>query len=185
MRYIDLKNKMKWILCFCILLFVSSCFFGGIKNPGKVRAYVPGQIKTDKGSYGVGILPNTWRQKHVGRYKALVLYNESYQSTIESDAFCDRSFDDASLKVLTNHLHVGISEQKIKKETNLMLDGRGAFRSVISGKVDGVEVVLDSVVIKKDNCLFDFVLISIPGEYSRALSDFENFFGGFRYYGDI
>ncbi len=178
------SKKIKYfILVTCLLL--PACFFGGIKNPGKVRAYTPGEVKTDKGSYGVGPLPSSWRQKQVGNYKVLVLYNDAYQSSIETDAFCDRSFDDASLKVLTNHLHAGITDKKTKSENPMMLDSRGAFRSVVSGKVDGVEVILDSVVVKKDNCLFDFVLISKPSKYSSALPDFENFFGGFRYLGDI
>lgn len=164
---------------------LSACFLSGPANPGKVRGYAPGMVKTDKGFYGVGPLPSTWKRSQVGKYKVLVFYNDAYQSSIETDAFCDHSFDDASLKVLTSHLHAGLSKAKTKSESPLMLDARGALRSIASGTVDGVEMMMDSVVIKKDNCLFDFVLISTPSKYSSAVSDFESFFGGFRYTGDI
>jgi len=176
--------KHTWL--FILIFLLPACFLSsGIKNPGKVQGYKLGLVKTEKGSYGVGVLPPAWKQSPLAPYKVLVFYNESYQSSIETDAFCDRSFDDASLSVLTTHLHVGIAEKKIKKENPFMLDGRAALRSIVNGKVDGVEVVLDSVVIKKDNCLFDFVLVSKPSKYSGAVSDFEKFFEGFRYNGDI
>lgn len=173
-----------FLLSLCLAL--PACgLFKGVKNPGKVEGYTPGLVRTEKGSYGVGPLAGDWRQGKVGKYKVLVLYSDQHRSTIESDAFCDQSFNDASLQVLTNHLHTGISEKKALSETPLMLDGRAALRNVVQGRVDGVKIVLDSVVIKKDSCMFDFVLISPPAEYPQAVGDFESFFKGFRYTGDI
>lgn len=166
-------------------MFCVGCFLKGASNPGKVRGYSPGFVKTDKGSYAVGPLPTSWRRGRVGNYKVLVFYNDAYQSSIETDAFCDQSFDDASLRVLTNHLHASLSKPKTRSETPMTLDGRGALRSVAEGTVDGIPMVVDSVVIKKDNCLFDFVLISKPSFYTSATQDFESFFEGFRYTGDI
>lgn len=150
-----------------------------------MKGYSPGVVKTEKGSYGVGDLSTGWKRGNVSPYKVLVFYNDEYKSSIETDAFCGRSFDDASLRVLTSHLHAGISDKKTKSESPMMLDGREALRSVVEGKVDGIAVIIDSVVIKKDNCLFDFVLISNPTKVSSAVVDFEKFFGGFRYNGDI
>lgn len=169
------------ILCFG----APACFLKGTKNPGKVVGYSPGTVKTKKGSYGVGPISSDWRVSRVGKYKVLVLYSDSHKSSIESDAFCDQSYNDASLNVLTNHLHTGITEKKVLSESPLMLDGRAALRSVVQGKVDGVSIILDSVVIKKDVCMFDFVLISPPTDYPQAKLDFEPFFQGFRYTGDI
>lgn len=157
----------------------------GTKNPGKVIGYSPGLVKTKKGSYGVGPISGDWRVSKVDRYKVLVLYSDQHKSSIESDAFCEQSFNDASLSVLTNHLHTGITEKKTLSTSPLMLDGRAALRSVVQGKVDGVSIVLDSVVIKKDVCLFDFALISPLANYPQAKPDFENFFQGFQYTGDI
>lgn len=182
-NFIFLK-KLKYFI-FVLLCLLPACFLRGPSNPGKVRSYAPGMVKTDKGYYGVGPLPSEWKRGRVGDYKVLVFYNEAFQSSIETDAFCDHSFDDASLSVLTKHLHMGLTNAKTKSETPFMLDSRGALRSITQGTIDGVEMVMDSVVIKKDNCLFDFVLISKPSKYKSAVFDFENFFGGFRYTGDI
>ncbi len=178
-------RKFKYLV-FVLFFAFSGCFlFGEMSNPGKVKGYSPGTVKTDKGSYAVGPLPVTWRRGKVGKYKVLVFYNDAYHSSIETDAFCDQSFDDASLRVLTSHLHAGLTKPQTKSETPMMLNGRGALRSIAEGTVDGIPMRLDSVVIKKDNCLFDFVLIAQPSFYSSAVADFESFFGGFHYTGDI
>lgn len=190
-RSFEMAHWRKWFqsggagLALLLLLFCADCFFGGIKNPGKVRGYSPGIVKTEKGYYEVGVLPETWRRVHVDNYHVITFRNDGALSTLSTDAFCDQAFDDASLKVLTTHLHFDLSDRKIKMEKPFMLDDRGALRSVVSGKVDGVLVVLDTVVIKKDNCLFDFALVSDPSKYQEAVEDFEKFFNGFKYRGQI
>jgi hypothetical protein len=176
--------KSKWLVASFLFLSLTHCF-GGVDKTGKVRSYVPGTVRTEKGFYNVGLLPESWQQDRLSPYRMIVFYNGGFKSSIETDAFCDDAFDDASLKVLTTHLHFDLVDRKIQKEKDLMLDNRGALRTVASGKVDGVPIVLDTVVLKKDNCLFDFVLVAQPDRYSGAVHDFETFFGGFRYQGDI
>jgi hypothetical protein len=165
--------------------FSTHCFFGGVKNTGKVQSYTPGLVKTEKGEYKVGILPESWQRTHIPPYRLIAFRNDDLKSTIETDAFCDAAFDDASLKVLTTHLHFDLTDKKIRSEKSLLLDQREALRTVASGKVDGVLIVLDTVVIKKDNCLFDFALVADPKKYEAATADFEKFFEGFRYEGEI
>ena len=61
------------------------------------------------------------------------------------------------------------------------LSGRGALRQTVEGSLDGVPVVLDLVVVRKDGCVFDFYSVSPPGADPRVATDFEAFFGEFSY----
>ncbi len=172
-------------LLFLLPLFLfSSCFLGGkLQNSGKVMGYSPGKVLTEKSSYEVGLLPAGWNRVHIPPYRTISFYNKKYRSTIETDAFCDESYDDASLKVLTTHLQFALTDKKVRLEKTFTLDQRGAYRSVVDGKVDGVLILLDTVVVKKDNCLFDFSLVAPPYHYENASDDFEIFFRGFKYQG--
>ncbi len=173
---------MKKITVFIFLIFLlSSC--GGVKNTGKVKSYSPGLVTTQKSSYQVGVLSADWVQDKVGPYKALVLYNSKEKSSIETESFCDASFSDSGLSSLTTHLHFDLKDKKVIFQKEIQVDGRAALRTVVEAKVDGVPVTLDSVVIKKDSCLFDFVLISNPSHYNNVKNDFEKFFTDFHFEG--
>src|SRR4030095_4055785 len=176
--------KLKILPALLILSLLPACF-GGVDKTGKVKSYAPGVVHTEKGFYNVGPLSESWKLERIPPYKMINFYSAEFKSSIETDAFCDDAFDDASLQVLTTHLHFDLTDRKIKSEKEFMLDNRGALRTVALGKVDGVEIVLDSVVLKKNNCLFDFVLVGDPAHHGKAAVDFENFFGGFKYQGDI
>lgn len=180
-----LSKKIKILILLTLPLIFTQCMFGGGSKVGKVRGYKPGMVLTEKGFYNVGILKKPWQRMHVAFYRVISFYQKGLKSTIETDAFCDGAYDDASLKVLTTHLQMALDSKKTISEKNLMLDNRGALRTVVEGKVDGVPITLDTVVIKKNDCVFDFSLISKPDEYNLVVSDFETFFNGFKYRGDI
>ena len=163
---------------------MTSCF-GGPKNTGKVIRYEPGRIYTEKSSYQVGLLSQDWVKEKLGRYKALYLYNAKAKASIESEAYCDASFDDASLKTLTTHLHFDLKNKKVISEKELKLDARSALHTLAEGSVDGSPFILETVVIKKDNCLFDFALVVPPLYYDLAKKDFENFYSAFQFEGGI
>ncbi|MBL7685668.1 MAG: hypothetical protein JNK65_06515 [Deltaproteobacteria bacterium] len=182
LRKFLLSNPFFGIL---LLLLLSSCFFGGVKNSGRVKSYQPGLVKTEKGFYKVGPLPESWQRTQIQSYKTISFYNPQYKSTLMTDAFCDQSYDDASLKTLTTHLYFDLQDKKIQSQKQLMLNERAAMRSIAQGKVDGVPVVLDTLVIKKDWCLFDFALVADPAHYVEASKDFEDFYKGFEFEGAL
>ncbi|PIR16328.1 MAG: hypothetical protein COV46_08765 [Deltaproteobacteria bacterium CG11_big_fil_rev_8_21_14_0_20_49_13] len=127
--------------------------------------------------YKVGELPPSWKwlKTHT---KTAAFHNESLGATISTDAFCGSSFEDLPLKVLNSQLFAGTTDLKIKKETEFMLDERGALKTISTGSTDGVPLKFDSVVIKKDNCTFDFIYISPPESYADGVADFETFYLG-------
>lgn len=174
-------KKTRFIFIFLILSF-AACF-GGVKKTGKVLSYQDGKVLTKKGFYRVGQLTEAWMRMHVKR-AVIVFRNKELGATISTDSFCDDAYDDAQLPVLTKHLLGGIEDIHIMEQKTLMLDGRAALRSVMAGKMDGVPIRLSTVVVKKNECLFDFYLVSSPEKYEQAVSDFKVFYEGFAYVGD-
>ncbi len=133
------------------------------------------------GYYRVGLLPFGWRRIKWSS-KAVSFYNDSYKSSISTDAFCGKSFVDRPLDALAGELSAALSDDRETKWTQEMfLDGRGALRVFVTGTMDGVLVNMDIVVVKKNDCNFDFVAVSRPDSPKEMTKDFETFFGGFSY----
>ncbi len=158
--------------------------FGGVKKTGKVLDYKPGQVITKSGSYQVGELPPEWYRIKLG-IAAINFRSDRLKSTISTDAFCEQAFDDAPLNALTRHLFAGLQDVKVEKETPFMMSDRGALRTTLRASLDGVPVKIETVVVKKDWCLFDFYLVSPPDQFLSAMPDFEHFYQGFQYSGEI
>jgi hypothetical protein len=59
------------------------------------------------------------------------------------------------------------------------MDGREAMHTVMRAKLDGVAKMFDAFVLKKDGCVYDFVVISSPANFDSNRQVFENFVSGF------
>lgn len=157
-------------------LLLSSCFGKGIDTRGSVIAYRKGVIETEGGRFRVGNLPAPWKPKKFGM-RAIVFENPSTGETISVDAFCKRSADDAALAILSDQLFYGFTNQKILSRRLITLDGREALHSVLEGTLDGSRSLFETVVLKKDQCVFDFLRVARPGMGLSA--DFKMFYGDF------
>lgn len=171
---------VKKFLLILLVGLLSHCFGGGIDKRGTVKGYRYGIVTTLGGSFRVGTLPSHWKRKSF-RYRALLFAHNNLDASIEVQAFCKRAFDDGPLHLLTNQLHYGLTQERRIFQKKIRLDDREALRTVQRGQVDGSSIVLDSVVLKMNECVFDFVAVSVPEHYSRIKSDFEHFFNGFEY----
>lgn len=94
------------------------------------------------------------------------------------NATCD-DHGDPSLEVLTNHLLMGFTDRQLKAREVQEIDGREALESRYDAKLDGVEVELKLVVLKKDGCVHDFSYIAPKGQLSRYRDEFEALLDGF------
>jgi len=171
---------------FCVLiagvflfLALSGCFRGrqGLSVIGYRNQMV--FIKKDL-FYRVGPLSGDWDGLKTG-VKAAAFHNEKIGGTISTDAFCGASFEDLPLNVLTNQLFADTHRKNTEQGAELVLDGRGALRTVADGQVDGVPLKFDSVVVKKDGCTIDFIYIVPPENYLAGVKEFETFYGGFSF----
>lgn len=138
------------------------------------RYYAPGVY------YRVGPLPEGWVPIRTGA-RTITFYNDVFRSSISTDAWCGRSINDRSLVSLTGDLVTALEDRNFSDEKRFMLDGRGAMRQIVIGKMNGVPTNVDFVVVRKGSCVFDFYLVSSGEAPVEAVEDFEAFFGGFSY----
>lgn len=127
-------------------------------------------------AYRVGWLPQSW--KHVRIKDGDIAYTHPEGGTIYADHFC-RGPNDAPLDVLINHLLFDVRKVHEISRKGMTLDGREALRTQLEAEVDGVPVALDMVVLRKDGCTYDMVLISGPSTFADRVPDFDIFVHGF------
>ena len=140
-------------------LLYNSCIFKsnpyrGVMSYRNQKVYIQGG-----GFYKVGKLPQGWERMHASS-KAISFYNKSYDSSITTDVFCGREFSDRPLEVLAGEFASALANKKVIFTDNIMLSERGALRLSVSGKMDGVDVGMDIVVVKRNGCNFDFVAVT-------------------------
>jgi hypothetical protein len=126
--------------------------------------------------YRHGHLPAGWSAAQ--RSAADVLYHHGHGGSIAAGVHCG-DHDDVSLDVLTNHLLIGIEQRAERARRPLVVAGRAALRTQLDGRLDGVLVALDLVVLKKDGCTYDLLLVGERSHVERRRVDFDRFVAGF------
>ncbi|MFO0692348.1 MAG: hypothetical protein U0230_02220 [Polyangiales bacterium] len=118
--------------------------------------------------YHVGEPAGGFRPLDVGGRTDLAWADESQGAVLEVDSRCEPALD-IPLVALTNHLLVGFTEREDVEEQALVpLDGREALRTHVRAKLDGVPREMMMLVLKKDGCVHDFVLVAPPGAAFEA-----------------
>ena len=124
--------------------------------------------------FRVGELPPSW---HKVDSKSDLAFRSNEGGTIYANVDCDPN-QDAPLDVLTNHLLFGV-DVKMEQRAEMTLAGRKALRTRIHGEVDGVPVELDTIVMKKNGCVYDLGLAAGPDTFDTHEHAFEEFIAGF------
>ncbi len=166
----------------CLLALQAGCLFKPQKSKG-VISYRHQKVYLAKYQYyQVGELPEGWERIST-RARAISFYSADARSSISTDAICSRSVQDRPLASLASDIATALEGRRISGEREFMLDGRGALRQRVVGKVDGVPTAVDMVVTRKGGCVFDFYVVS-PAEADAAVTGaFETFFQAFHYEG--
>lgn len=152
---------------FLPLLFLSAC----------AGASFDGQVYRDQDvAFRVGALGAGWERFRIS--EAALAFRHGSSGTIVANAMC-KDIDDVPLDVLTNQALFGVNERHELGRSDVTLDGRAARRTQVTGTMDGVPVALDLVVMKKNNCVFDFQLVSSPADFAARQTDFVRFISGF------
>lgn len=170
---------VKYFLILLALGHLIACF-GKVDKRGSIKSYKNGLVTTEGGLFRVGLLPSSWK-KQSWKYRAILFDHQTHDMSIGVDSFCKGAADDAPLEILNNQLFYGMTHQKDLLKKTIEMDGREAYRSRRVGEMDGVQVMMDAVVLKMNQCVFDFYYISRPAEHHLGLQAFEGFFRGFEY----
>lgn len=130
--------------------------------------------------YKVGFLPEGWKLTK-GKGPGIIFRDQNSKATIATEALCGRAFEDISLSLLTDHLFAGLKDVKKIKSDSWQLSNREALYTEARANLDGVSVQINVVVIKKNQCQFDFLTTSRPEFGAQTREDFLNFVKGFDY----
>ena len=96
-------------------------------------------------------------------------WNAALGASLYTDSNCGARFEDAPLPMLVNRLLAGITDHEDVDERQLVVGERGALYRARQGSMDGVPIRVGAVVMKKDACTYDFVLVARPDTYEAAL----------------
>ncbi len=146
---------------------------------GGIMSYRSGVVKTGNTRFYLPELPSAWSGPKQ-RLKQLVYENDAAEATIVVDALCGPKYDEAPLPRLAHDMFGKFRKPVIASEGYRSLDGRDAYHVRGRGTLDGVPIAMESVVMKKDFCLYDFVYFAPPARFRAGIKDFEDFLNGFR-----
>jgi len=138
-----------------------------------------GIYRGEQTSYRVGPLPSDWTLVTVNHQNDLAWHSEARGAVAHVDSECDPGLD-IPLIALRSHLLIGFTEREVIEEEIVPMDGREALRNHLTAKLDGVPREILLQILKKDDCVYDFGLITPPGAaFSDALEDFDAMLAGF------
>ena len=130
-------------------------------------------------SYRIGPVSSDWTSVTVNQQNDLAWHNETKGAVMHVDSDCDPGLD-IPLTALRSHLMIGFTERDIIEEELVPMDGREALRTHFSAKLDGVPRDILLQILKKDDCVYDFGLITPAGpSFDEALADFNQMLAGF------
>ncbi len=129
-------------------------------------------------AFRLGEIPPTWKRLEVTHVR-LAFRDQSAESTVLVNARCGKDSDDVPLQALTQHLFMNFTERVTIEQGVVSMDGREAMHTVLRAKLDGVPKAFDAYVLKKDGCVYDFVVVSPPQKFDGNRQVFETFVSGF------
>ncbi|MCB9744761.1 MAG: hypothetical protein H6741_12610 [Alphaproteobacteria bacterium] len=135
-----------------------------------------------EGHYQLGDPGDGWRTVPSGGADR-AYRNKDLAATIYTDSNCGPRYEDRPLPDLAKTMLGGVADLKVPPvlEETRQLDGREAYVARRPGELDGVTVELGVVVLKKDYCVYDIVLIAPPGgRFDDAWLSYEQLVAGFR-----
>jgi hypothetical protein len=128
--------------------------------------------------YRVGPLGGDWRLVHQ-EGAAVGFYSDSIGGVVEANATCRDDAEAAPLEALTRQLLIGYTDRAVIEKRLEQVDRREALHTLAEARIDGVPVLLNLYVLKRNGCVFDLSYVAPPGRYRRGEGDFARFVDGF------
>jgi hypothetical protein len=159
------------LAAFAIALASTACGSTGTSlEAGVFRA--PGGV-----AFRVGDVSPEWHRVDTG--EAALAYRDDHGESLLVDGRCNLRGDDIPLVALTNQLIMGTTDRNYVMEETIPFDRREARHTVMRAKLDGVLMVWDLYVMKKDACVYDVVYVAPPDRFDGGRAAFERFAGEF------
>ncbi len=140
-----------------------------------------GRVYRDKNvAFRVGPLPAGFRQVSASE-SLLAFRNDEKASTLAINARCHLDGDDVPLRALVQHLFLQFTDRQELGQRQFSLDGRDALEVEMIAALDGVRRHFVVTVFKKDDCVYDFLLIEDGDNatVARVNEDYRGLVAGF------
>jgi hypothetical protein len=135
--------------------------------------------------------------KHSSRYKISAPSNWKVKGQDESDyayslpsgniatvnSACERDTQ-VTLEILTRQLMIGLRSLNFLRKENMVIDGKEGQFSAVRASEQGVPFYLNLFVVTKEDCIFDFTLVSPRPIPSQETEEFQSLLKSFHYGND-
>lgn len=133
-----------------------------------------------EGRYSLGEPGQGWKSVSAGGAD-YAFRNDDLSATLYTDSNCGARYEDSPLPKLAASAIFGVAEGEPSFQDTGKLDGRTFYSLRQRGTLDGVPVELGVLVVKKDQCVYDMVVIAPPdGRFEGAWEAFQATAAGFR-----
>jgi hypothetical protein len=132
--------------------------------------------------FHVETLPPPWR-RITSPAGDVAFHHPGVNAVIAANAAC-RGHKDPPLQVLLNDLLIGTTGREYLLEERVPIDGREGLHAVVRLELDGVPLIFDVYVVKKDGCVYDLALVTSPSAYEATADTFVGFVSRFEAMGD-
>ena len=110
----------------------------------------------------------------------LELRHRSVSAGMATHAVCEERTIRRSSHILARQLLVGIRDRSVIARGEVDVAGRPAVRAVVDGSLEGSEVRIETVVVKDDRCVYDFMYVAPVSAFAATRPDFNRFVDSFR-----
>ncbi len=84
------------------------------------------------------------------------------------------------LRKLTDLLFLGISNITLREEVATTVEGAPALQTTLRGSLNNEEMMLRTIVFRRNQCLYDLVYMARPDQFPNQETDFSQFVASLR-----
>ena len=159
-----------WLVVLAAGLLCSGCALKRIEN---------GVYHSSKG-YRVAIPKAEWTLVDGGPAD-LALRHQGSSAGMAVNAVCEGVAPRRADDVLARQLHIGLRDRRVIERARGEVAGRPASRVLVEGRLeDSAKVRIESLSMKDERCLYDFLYVAPPAAFDAARADFASFVDSFR-----
>lgn len=147
----------------------------------------PDRSAPKSANYSIQPPADPWRSVPVGEspesieaLRADMAFENTRTGAILSLNSVCRKYTAASLEELSRNLVLGIREKKVIRERFFEVDGTRAKDTMLAGEVENAPVQIRTVVMKKNQCTYDFILVSTPERMESSEPAMDSFLASFK-----
>jgi hypothetical protein len=89
--------------------------------------------------------------------------------------------EEAEPAILTRHLFFGLRQRELLRQERVIVDGATGLQTVLSARVGGTPVLVQSVVVRRGNCLYDLLTVARPEAAAGGEAAFGAFLHGWQF----